>query len=90
MKATGMVKNGIIVCKLSTLHWANRWIVMEGYTPILECERVSMGEFQRMKSIYGGYEVCGCFETATGETFMHFKDIDFDGEYIVKLGEVTK
>ena len=86
MKSVINVNNGRIVCKLSTLHWANQWVVMDGHTSILECERVSMGEYRdMMKSIYGGFEVCECFETATGETFMHFKDIDFDGHYIVKL-----
>ena len=86
MKSTGMVKNGCIVCKLSKLHWANRWLVMDGHSIVLECERVTMDEFLDMlNSAYGDYRFCECFETATGETFMRFNDIDFDGEYIVKI-----
>lgn len=86
MEKTVNVSNGRIVCKLSNLHWANRWVVMDGHRIVLECERVSRAEFLDMvNSIYGNYEVCECFETATGETFMHFRDTDFDGQYILKL-----
>ena len=86
MKATVKENNGRVVCKLSTLHWANRWAVMEGHKIILECELVTMEKFMDMlNSVYGDYRFCDCFETATGESFMHFRDTDFDCDFILKL-----
>ena len=86
MKENVKVKNGCIVCKLSNLHWANKWLVMDGHRTILECELVTMeGFLDMLNSAYGDYHFCECFETATGENFMHFRDIDFDGEYILKI-----